>query len=212
MPYYVTTPTYNYYTYNYSSNNGSDGIVYADENTFADVRDRLAQQAEEPDAQTLADTYFENAVKAFENQEYQIAADWFEKAIDLATEDLILPFAYSQALIAAQNYSDAAEVLKIALEKIEPEKEAIFYPRGLYKDDETLYKQLEPLAQLAEDYPFRYELQLLLGFQMFGIGELDAAEQYINAAAQMPEYKDATVAMLKVLKKVRTENTQQQKQ
>jgi tetratricopeptide (TPR) repeat protein len=89
-----------------------------DENTFADVRAKLADQAEAPDAQTLADTYFEEAVKAFEAGNYSTAADKFTEAINLAPDDQILPFAYVQALFADKKYLQAATVLREALEKV----------------------------------------------------------------------------------------------
>jgi len=181
---------YNYYTYNYyddvSTGNGSyDDVAYVDHTTFADVRERLAeQQPEEPAEETLADRYFDDAVKAFEIGGYTTAAELFAKAIAVAPDDTILPFAYAQALFANEQYIEAAEVLRTALAKVTPEKEGVFYPRGLYTDEDVLYEQINDLIQKAELYGFDGDLQLLLGYHMLGIGEIDAAIESLRLANQ----------------------------
>jgi len=208
----VQGSTYNYYTYNYydgqlsGAGESVNGIVSADENTFADVRERLAQQsAEQPQEKTLADTYFENGVKAFENGDWASAADYFAKSMDLADEDMILPFAYSQALFAGERYADAAAVLKTALEKVEPEKEGVFYPRGLYQDEEKLLEQIGQLAEQAELYGFRSELQLLLGYQLLGVEQTESAKEHLQEAAETPEYAEVSELLISLLEKIRAE-------
>jgi len=176
----VLGDTYNYYTYNYYTDDNSvvsgaspviDGIQPVDHNTFADVREKLAQQAaEEPGEVTPADICFETAVKAFEADNYDVAIEKFAEAMELAPDDMILPFAYSQALFAKEQYYQAAEVLRGVLAKVSPDKEGVFYPRGLYSDDDVLYEQINVLAEKAELYSFDADLQLLLGYQLLGIG------------------------------------------
>jgi hypothetical protein len=97
----VMTDTYNYYTYNYygvddtavcESGQTIDNIGLVDHNTFADVREKLAQQAaEEPDEATLADSFFEDAIKAFEAADYDKAIEMFANASKVAPDDIILP-------------------------------------------------------------------------------------------------------------------------
>jgi tetratricopeptide (TPR) repeat protein len=213
VPYEVQNDTYNYYTYNYY-NTGDSGTTVAnvvpgtlppvDENTFADVRERLAQQqAQEPEPATLADTYFEQAVKAFENGEYDSAAELFAKAMELASEDIILPYAYAQALFAAEHYSDAVDVLRLALEKVEPEDEGVFYPRGLYPDDEILFAQVKQLAEKAELNSVNYDLQLLLGYQLLGIGEFDQAVGPLEQARQDLRNNQAVEILFELLESIR---------
>jgi hypothetical protein len=213
----VQGDTNKYYTYNYYTDDNAavsvsgpvvDGIVPVDHNTFADVREKLAQQAtEEPQEITLADRYFEDAVKAFEVDNYDVAIEKFGEAMALAPDDMILPFAYSQALFARQHYSEAAEVLRQTLAKITPDKEGVFYPRGLYSDDDVLFEQINLLAERAELYSFDADLQLLLGFQLLGIGELDeAVEPLQNASLDMNNAVAATT-LLNMLEKIRAENS-----
>jgi hypothetical protein len=208
--------TYNYYTYNYYTDDNAgvsvseqvgDGIVPVDHNTFADVREKLAQQAaEEPAEVTLADTYFEEAVKAFEVDNYDVAIEKFGEAMALAPEDMILPFAYSQALFAHGQYSEAAAVLRQTLANVTPDKEGIFYPRGLYSDDDVLFEQINLLAERAELYSFDADLQLLLGYQLLGIGRLDEAVVPLQNACLDMENAVAATVLLNMLEKIRAEN------
>jgi hypothetical protein len=210
----VQGDTYNYYTYNYyyDDNNvasGSsqviDGIPPVDHNTFADVREKLAQQAtEEPGEVTPADTCFEEAVKAFEADNYDVAIEKFTEAIELAPDDMILPFAYSQALFAKEQYSEAAKVLRETLANVTPEKEGVFYPRGLYSDDDVLFEQINILAEKAELYSFDADLQLLLGYQLLGIGKLDEAVEPLQHASRDMENAVAATTLLNILEKIRT--------
>jgi hypothetical protein len=201
-----TGSTNNYYTYNYYNNTADDTAqtTYVDQSTFADVRAKLQQQAENaPAAATLADTYFDEAVKAFENNCFNLAADKFAQAMKLAPDDMILPFAYAQSLMALEKYTDVAEVLRIALVKVTPEKEGVFYPRGLYADEDILTSQLNLLIEKAKLYPYDTDLQLILGYQLLGLGELDEAEQPLTIASQDIRNAPAANVLLNLLAKMR---------
>ncbi len=215
----VQGDTYNYYTYNYynddsapvTSGQSTDYIQPVDHNTFADVREKLArQQAEGPEEPTLADSYFENAVKAFEAGNFDIAIERFADAMVLAPDDMILPYAYCQALLANQQYSEAAEVLRVALKKVNPEEEGVFYPRGLYADDEVLFEQIDHLNEKAELLGFDADLQLLLGYQLLGIGELDEAVEPLLFASQDAVNADAAVTLIELLEKIRNSEAEGQ--
>ena len=189
IPQYYGSDTYNYYTYNYSgstdttSDYSTSSLPPVNENTFADVRTRMQQQAERtPDAETLADQYFEEAVQAFEKGAYNLAVDKFEQAIKLAPDDMILPYAYAQALVAIEQYTQAADVLRGALAKVTPDKESVFYPRGLYANEDVLAEQIKILTDKATVYPMDADLQLILGYQMLGLGDLDAAQKHLDLA------------------------------
>ncbi len=210
----VVSDTYNYYTYNYNygesyapsaSYQSAEGIGVVDHTTFADVRERLAQQAVEPNAPTPADTYFEEAVKAFEEGDYNTAAEKFAEAMELAPEDMVLPFAYAQALFANGQYSEAADALRSALDNVSPETEGVFYPRGLYAEDEVLLHQIDLLTKAAEIYTSDADLQLLLGYQLLGIGEIDEALELLQQAGLDLKNKDSAEVLLNLLEKIKTE-------
>jgi len=220
IPHQVEGDTYNYYTYNYYySSTGESAETYqtsqgvtddyiptVDHTTFADVREKLAKQKAEPDQQTLVDTLFEEAVKAFENGEYDSAVEKFAAGVELAPEDMVLPFAYAQALFANEQYAEATEMLRTALEKVTPQEQGVFYPRGLYPDEDVLLWQIERLAEQAEQNTHDADLQLLLGYQMLGIGELDAATEPLLQASLDVENATAAEILLELLEKLKADS------
>jgi tetratricopeptide (TPR) repeat protein len=217
----VKSDTYNYYTYNYYYDN-DDPVTYGssqatdmgyispvDHNTFADVREKLAKQAaEEPALPGLADVCFEDAVKAFEVDDYDVAIERFAKAMELAPEDVVLPFAYSQALLADKRYPEAAEALRIALLNVPHDKEGVFYPRGLYSDDNMLFEQIDDLTEEAELYRYDADLQLLLGYQLLGVGEIDEAFGPLQQASIDLENAVAANMLLDLLEKIKVESNE----
>lgn len=203
----VQTDTYNYYTYNYY-NNGEQAATYQSQVAEPGRFENLAEQPAEPPVTTLADTYFEEGVKAFEVAEYNTAIQKFTKAMELAPDDMILPFALSQALMAGGQYSNAAATLRDALAKVQPDKEGVFFPRGLYPDEQRLLDQIDLLSEQAEQYSFDADLQLLLGYQLLGIGQTDrAVEPLMNAKKDLVNADSAGV-LFGLLEKVKTSNGQ----
>jgi tetratricopeptide (TPR) repeat protein len=214
----VSGETYNYYTYNYydqpatSANDysaGTTGIATVDETTFADVREKLArQQASEPAAQTDADTLFDEGVKAFGQGSYAEAEEKFAQALGLDPQDMILPFAYAQAQIAQGKYTQAAEMLRLALSKSSPDKEGVYFPRGLYLNENTLDEQIDRLAEAAGNNPADSDLQLLLGYQWLGIGETEKALVPLNNAARDDRNRAAAIVMLDLAEKIKSGENQ----
>ena len=210
VPREVAVGSTNYYTYNYYTGEGdtvvadSGALPYGiDEATLANVQERLAQQqAGEPAAQTQADVLFESGVKSFEAGQFAGASQAFAQAMTLAPDDMILPFAYSQALFANNQYSESAEVLRAALEEVSPEEQGVFYPRGLYADDDALFSQIEALLDKVETYGFDADLQLLLGYHLLGVGEIDYARAPLEQAAGDLQNAKAAKVLLDLLDKM----------
>ena len=210
VPREVDTGTNNYYTYNYYTDDqdaaANDALPYGiDAETLAKVQQRLAeQQATEPAPQTQADTYFENGVTSFEAGRYGEAAMAFAAAMELSPEDRILPFAYAQAMFANKQYSDSAKVLRMALQNVSPEEQGVFYPRGLYANDDALFEQIEELLDKAEDYGFDGDLQLLLGYHLLGVGETEYARVPLEQAGRDLKNAPAAKVLLGLLDKMET--------
>lgn len=202
----------NYYTYNYNYY-GDDGSpttyssdVPVDQATQAELQARLERQkAAAPAPQTLADTRFDDGVKSFETGEYAAAAVKFDEAMRLSPNDMILPFAYAQALFADGQYDKAAGLLREALKNATPEKEGVFFPRGLYSNDDVLFAQVEKLVDKADQAEDDADLQLLLGYQLLGVGETEYAREQLEQAAQDPKDAAAAGTLLKVVEKVEKE-------
>ena len=205
IPREVECETHNYYTYNYYTADGDSGtsqVPYVDDATYAKVRERLQEQQAPPAEQTLADTRFEEGVKSFESGDYTTAAAKFEVAMGLAPEDMILPFAYAQALFASQQYSAAAGALREALKKVSPEEQGVFYPRGLYPGDDALFEQIEKLLDKLERFGYDGDLQLLLGYHLLGIGETEYARRPLEQASQDLQNAKAAQTLLTLLDKM----------
>ncbi|MEJ2648640.1 MAG: tetratricopeptide repeat protein, partial [Sedimentisphaerales bacterium] len=200
----VGTDVNYYYTYNY----------YGDSPTQpsnSEYYNSLAQQpAQQPAEQTLADTYFQEAVNSFEAGKYDAAVENFAKAMALAPNDMVLPFAYSQALFAAGRYSEAAAVLREAIVKAKPDQQGVFYPRGLYASEDVLLSQLDTLAAQADIYSFDPDLQLLLGYQLLGINDLDKAVVPLKKASLDIQNQEAATILLNLLAKMKTNDLESQ--
>jgi len=212
----VAMDTNNYYTYNYYTSDG-DYTSYTsdaplpdegrpvDQATWAEVRGKLDRQKAEPAPQTLADTRFEEGVKSFEAGNYDTAAEKFAEARRLAPDDMILPFAHAQALFADERYSEAADVLRVAMRKVSPDKEGVFYPRGLYANDDVLFAQIEDLVDKQDRFGYDADLQLLLGYHLLGIGETGYAREPLERASRDMENVETARVLLKLLEKIESE-------
>jgi len=140
-------------------------------------------------------------VKAFDAGDYTTATAKFHDAMQLAPEDIVVPFAYVQALFASGQYQKAAEALREALLKSSPQQEGVFYPRGLYSDESVLNKQIEQLSEVVEKDPVNARMRLLLGYQLMGTGKLDKAAEHLENARLNSHTSRAAALLLDVLEK-----------
>lgn len=206
VPYQYGSDTYNYYTYNYY---GSDAKGPLSEQELNSMRDYKAQP---PQPSTSVDEYFDAGVKAFEGGDYNTAIAKFALAREQAPDDKVLVFAYSQAYLSAGDYKSSAQVLRAALAKVtNPLTEGVFYPRGLYESDDVLLKQIDVLAEKANQNKQDTDLQLLLGYQYLGLGELDRAWEPLNIAGADSMNGSSAKTLLQMLDKLQTEQKQQPK-
>jgi tetratricopeptide (TPR) repeat protein len=121
--------------------------------------------------------------------------------MQLAPEDIVVPFAYVQALFADGEYPKAAEALRSALLKSSPQQEGVFYPRGLYTDESLLHEQIEQLSETVEKDPVNTRMRLLLGYQLLGMGELDEAARHLENARLSSHTNLAATLLIDVLEK-----------
>jgi len=192
--YVIAGDTYNYYYY-------SDKPPQSQ--AVAEAQEKLEEKPPaEPAQETQADRYFDQAVKAFGAGDYAAATAKFHDAQQLSPNDIVLPFAHAQALFAGGEYTKAAEVLRGALAKSSPDKEGVFYPRGLYSDQTVLQQQVEQLAQKVETDPYDADLQLLLGYQLLGAGKHDEAASHLQSARLNPNNTQAATTLINLLEKL----------
>lgn len=190
--YVIAGDTYNYYYYN-SAPQGEE--LNSAQKKFED--NAPAKPAEE----TQADRDFEAAVKAFDAGDYTTATAKFQKAMQSAPEDIVVPFAHAQALFADGQYQKASEALREALLKSSPQEEGVFYPRGLYTDESLLEKQIKQLSEIVEKDPSNAKMRLLLGYQLLGTGKLDEAAKHLENARLNSHTNLAATLLIDVLEK-----------
>lgn len=197
-----TYNTYNYYgSTAVTSQKSSTAWKYPFGDTNYDVSGYI-EKISAPDApqfQTAADLCFDRAVNLFLTGKYAEAADQFREAIRISPEDIILPFTYSQALLADGDYARAAAVLRSAVLAVPDDQLTIYYPRGLYDKEETLLAQIQALQKAAEEEPFAADFYLLLGYQYIGMEQYDKAAEYLEKAAKDPANQPAAQKLLDLL-------------
>ncbi len=218
---YDTQPVVNNYYYNtYTTETPATGTTQYDD--FGDVREKLQRekmrqqldQAEDkPNDETAADRNFSEAVEAFERGDYNEAILKFRVAMVLEPSDIILPFAYSQALFARGDYEAAAASLRAVLMSMVPpiettaqtqdeSQDTVYYPRGLYKKPEYLQQQIQALAARVAANPNNTDLQLLLGYHLLGSGQADKALIPLGEASKDPANREAVRILLNLREKV----------
>ena len=116
---------------------------------------------------------------------------------------LNLPFVYAQALFAAGRYSQSADVLREALTNLDTDKQQVYYPLGFYRDLAVLNDQIAGLAEEAAAKPADAELQLLLGYQLFGVARYEEALEAPHKAEPSYVNKEAATVLIELLDKSR---------
>ena len=74
--------------------------------------------------------HMEGVVRAYEDKVKEMQeelADLYADAMELAPNDMILQFAYAQALFANERYTEAAQNIRTALEKVSPAARTIAF-------------------------------------------------------------------------------------
>jgi hypothetical protein len=181
---------------------------FGDQNyDVGDYVDKISP-VDEPEFETAADLCFAQAVELFTAGKYEEAVAQFRDAIRISPNDVVLPFTYSQALFANEEYAHSASVLRAALAAIPDDQLTIYYPRGLYEKEEYLTAQIAVLEKAAEAEPFAGDYHLLLGYQYLGIGDLEKAAAPLARAAQDPANEQAAAMLIELASKIQETPTE----
>ncbi len=145
--------------------------------------------------------YLCRAAKSFASGDYEQAVETAAEAIEDRPDSAILLFIYSQSLFADGQYNKATAVLQKALSEVDIEAEGVFYPIGFYPDEDILTEQIATLGEVAEAQPENSLLQLLLGYQLLGVGDYDQARDALDSAADNRLTEQAAALLMEVLEK-----------
>jgi uncharacterized protein YqgQ len=204
---YNTYNTYNYYqtaptVQNAATESHAWKYPFGDDKYDVSNYVNKISAVDEPEFETAADLCFAQAVELFTAGKYEDAAAQFREAVRISPNDIVLPFTYSQALFANEEYARAAAVLRAALAAIPDDQLTIYYPRGLYDKEEYLMAQIAALEKAAEAEPFAGDYNLLLGYQYLGIGDLQKAASPLAKAAQDPANEQAAAMLIELAAKI----------
>jgi len=175
------------YTYNYNYYSPGATDYYAGSNlTYA------------PD-QSQASDLFDLGTAAFGKGDYATAVDNLRKAVRLAPNDTVMPFAYAQALVATNQYEQASAVIATTLAQMTPYKPEITFPAGMYNDQNILISQVDNLKRAVLMDPANANLQLLYGYELMGLGKLDDARTALIVAKTNVNTAAPATALMSVL-------------
>ena len=188
-PYFYSVPYRSYY-YDYSYDEREQPKRTAGETA------KLAKLAR-------VNRHLENVAEAFAAGDYAKAVLRASKAVDAEPDNAVLFFVYSQSLFAAAEYDEAASILREALRKVDVQEQGVFYSMGFYPDEDVLAEQIDRLGKAVEAEPYRANLQLLLGYELLGVGRYDEALEALQKAEQNYVNKEAAVLLIAVLEEAR---------
>lgn len=202
----ITEPA-RYVTYNiYTNNDTHNGYGFSGSSEpYYTLGAPKEQIVDEPEYESPADLCFDHGVALFGAGNYDDAVRQFREAVLLSPEDIVLPFTYSQALFANGNYAMAVSVLREAIASIPDDELTIYYPRGLYADDQQLTAQIKQLEKAMAAEPFDADYQLLLGYQQLGMGDLDKAYGPLVIASQNPANEQTAGKLLELAARLKAE-------
>lgn len=188
-PYFYSVPYRSYY-YDYSYDEREQPKRTAGETA------KLAKLAR-------VNRHLENVAEAFAAGDYAKAVLRASKAVDAEPDNAVLFFVYSQSLFATAEYDEAASILREALSKVDVQEQGVFYSMGFYPDEDVLAEQIDRLGKAVEAEPYRANLQLLLGYELLGVGRYDEALEALQKAEQNYVNKEAAVLLIAVLEEAR---------
>ena len=172
-----------------------------------DATEELQPQPEPPDEQSQRvqlDEQLQDIADAFADCNYTEAARRAGEALNADPDNQVLPFLYSQSLFADQEYGAAASVLRQALTHVDVEEDGVYYSTGFYPDRERLEQQIQDLIETAKAEPSNADLQLVLGYQLLGVGRFEGALEALQTAERDYVNRRAATVLIDVLEKGRS--------
>jgi hypothetical protein len=193
-PYYY--PYYGYYPYSYRD----------DSYTNAYQRDRQEETTEDQTAsdETIDDgviRHLDSISQAFADGKYEQALRYAEQAVIDNSDNALLRFVHSQTLFATGKYTNAASVLRRALQTAVTQKQDVAFAIDLYPDEDILNGQIDALKKAVSSEPQRADLRLLLGYQLFGVGRYEQALESLRQAESDQPNRQAAKVLIDIIER-----------
>jgi hypothetical protein len=193
--YYYPTVIYEYHYYN------PDGSYYSPSDEYIPDESYQSQQQYEDQTAASIDNQLDKIAEAFASEDYFNAVYYSRRAIEQYPEDVPLKFVYAQSLMADNDYHRAAQALRQAIDAADIENDGIFFPFGIYPNNEILNTHIDKLKQKVRYEPSNTNYQLLLGYELLGIGKYSEASTALEKAKINLENEKYANILLNVIEK-----------
>lgn len=206
--YYYGYPYYSYgypYYRDYGYPVGGEGpkeydssaaqVQQPDYEALSEVREKLEREkAEKEQSEAKAKRFIDEVAEPFAAGDYATAVSKARFAATTMPDDPVLGFVFSQSLFANGEYRRAAKVLRATLAKTDVTRQGVYFPAGLYTNQDVLTGQIAKLRSIVEVDPADADAQLVLGFQLLGLEKYDEAKQVLETAQD--DYANTSAAKL----------------
>jgi tetratricopeptide (TPR) repeat protein len=132
------------------------------------------------------DQQLDSIAQPFYKGDYDKAVLNAEKALNVNPDNSILLFAYSQSLFATGQYDRSATAVRDALTLVNGKKQDMFYAGSFYGMQGVLNAQINNLEKTTQQQQANPNLQLLLGYQLWGVGRFDEAAAALQSIQKDP--------------------------
>lgn len=135
-----------------------------------------------------------------ELENYDVAKDYFKKAIELSSSSLTPRYNLSQVYLKFGLYSNAKEQLEYLLDKNNQDIDFLNSYAHLQLMEKKYQKALQFFAKIPEDYRSRDDIATNQGMSYFMLGKLEDAKKTLNNAEKKDSYYVS--AQLDIIKKI----------
>lgn len=154
----------------------------ANSDRFAEARERY--EKERAAAKERERRYIEVVARAFKSGDWEEAVARAKEGLLAEPESSRLGFLYSQSLFASGRYTSAAGVLRQSVMKMAEKGDKALRPLELYSGEDVLIKQVKALRYEIKNRSDKGDLELLLGYELWGLYRYDEASKTLAAVVK----------------------------
>jgi hypothetical protein len=199
--YYPSSVVYEYHHYNPDSSYYSSTDQYQPDDSYQSESQYETQQQYEEQPPADIDQRLDRIAESFASGDFFNAVYYSRRAAEQYPEDVPLKFVYAQSLMADNDYHRAAQALRQALDASDIENEGVFFPFGIYPNDQALNAHIDKLKQKVGYEPSNSSYQLLLGYELLGTEQSEDAKEALEKAKTNLENEKYADMLLNILER-----------
>jgi tetratricopeptide (TPR) repeat protein len=143
----------------------------------------------------------------FKNSDYQMAAKFFKRAIDLDQSAPVVHIAYGDSLFALGRFDEATEAILKGLEIYPKYAEKPLNRRDFYSNPSDFDLQLRNLENYVTAHPSNQNARFLLGYNYFFIQAYEKAEEQLRAVLPNKSLHSSAQFLQTLIQKFNTQKT-----